>query len=226
MADVFVFLDNVQFRKNEFQNRNRICVHGRPQWLSVPVSFRFGDLIREVRIADRPGWRKKMLRTLEHNYRRTLFYDVYAAGMDNILRTEWDNLAELNAATVRWLMKCFGITTRIVVASSLGDTSRERTKRLVEICQAVGADTYLSGSLARCYLEVGKFEDAGINVHFQQFAHPVYPQHNSSNGFVSHMSAIDGLFNCGGSHDAKGILNLNPDVRKLADDPAFSASNS
>jgi len=86
--------------------------------------------------------------------------------------------------------------------------SEDRSQRLVDICRHVGADTYLSGAQARCYLDVPRFEAAGMRVEFQQFEHPRHEQAQHSGEFVSHMSAVDGLFNCGGGDAGREKLNL------------------
>ena len=39
-VDAFVFLDNVQFEKQSWQQRNRIKTPTGLQWLTVPVAFR------------------------------------------------------------------------------------------------------------------------------------------------------------------------------------------
>ena len=46
-ADVFVFLDTVQYEKNGWQNRNRIKTRDGAHWLTVPVHARLGAPIRE-----------------------------------------------------------------------------------------------------------------------------------------------------------------------------------
>jgi len=58
-SDVFVLLDSVQFKKNEFQNRNKIKTSQGWQWISVPVRYRFPQLIREVTINEDVNWRYK-----------------------------------------------------------------------------------------------------------------------------------------------------------------------
>jgi hypothetical protein len=207
-ADIFVFLDNVQFRKNEFQNRNRIGTEQGARWLTVPVSFHFGDTLREVKIAEGTRWEERLWKTLEQTYRKAPHFESHASGLRTILEQPWGDLAALNAATVRWLVECFGIETRIVTASELPPMSQDRTGRLVDICRHLGADTYLSGAQAQCYLDVSCFEAAGIAVEFQTYEHPVYPQVSCGDAFVSHMSAIDGLFNCGGGEEGRARLNL------------------
>ena len=63
-SDIFVFLDNVQYTKNSFINRNKIKTSQGEMWLTVPVSFSFGQLIRKVRINNLVDWQKKHLRRL------------------------------------------------------------------------------------------------------------------------------------------------------------------
>lgn len=207
-ADVFVFLDVVQFRKNEFQNRNRIPTGSGVRWLTVPVRFAFGDALRDVRIADEGPWRRKIWRTVEQNYHGSEFFAELSGGLGSLLERPWSSLAEINAASVEWLLECFEIRTEIVWASQLPEFQPHRTRRLVEICRHLGASTYLSGSQAKCYLETDCFTEAGLSVDFQDFEHPAYPQPGSNGEFISHMSAIDGLFRCGGGAVGRDALNL------------------
>lgn len=246
-VDKFVFLDNVQFKKNEFQNRNRVLVAGAARWLTVPVSFHFGATLRDVKIVETTPWRKKMLHTLELNYCRTPYFDSFRKGLAEVLEREWDNLAELNAASARWLMDCFDIQTETARSSQFielspfqngrtaqpcaaekaagqavppyretvaGNLIQDATQRLIDVCRRVGADTYLSGAGGRNYLAVVEFEKAGIKLEFQDFQHPVYPQHHSSEfkeeraNFVPNLSAVDGLFNCGGGATGRKRLNI------------------
>lgn len=209
-ADVFVFLDNVQFKKNEFQNRNKILISGAPAWLTVPVAFTFGDTLCQTRISQSPGWQGKILKTVEHNYGRTPFFSEFGPGFRALLEREWKHLAELNAASVLWLMNAFGIHTPTITASNLQDLNQHPTGRLLDICRCLGADTYLSGAGGQDYLETDRFAAAGLTLEFQHFAHPEYPQHSRKNdtAFAPYLSALDGLFNCGGGAAACKQLNL------------------
>ena len=54
-ADVFVFLDTVQYTKNGWQNRNRIKTATGPQWLTVPVHAKLGMGIDAVTVASDPA---------------------------------------------------------------------------------------------------------------------------------------------------------------------------
>src|SRR6476660_4489118 len=69
-ADLFIALDSVQFKKNEWQNRNRIRTADGCQWITVPVLHRFGQLVNEVCINQAVTWRSQHLRAIEMHYAR------------------------------------------------------------------------------------------------------------------------------------------------------------
>ena len=69
-ADVFVLLDTVQYKKNEWQNRNRIKTAAGPQWLTVPVTYRFPQRIGEVAVNNRERWQHKQRQAILSNYRQ------------------------------------------------------------------------------------------------------------------------------------------------------------
>ena len=75
------------------------------------------------------------------------------------------------------------------------DLREDSTDRLIDICKALGANTYLAGQGAAGYMDVARFEQSGLTVITQDVKHPVYPQ--LFNGFQSHLSIVDLLFNCG-----------------------------
>jgi len=83
-ADAFVLLDTVQFKKNEFQNRNQIKGPGGPQWLTVPVLQKLGQDIKDVRINTTVTWRKKHLAALNSCYGRAPFYGDYRDAFEDL----------------------------------------------------------------------------------------------------------------------------------------------
>ena len=210
-VDCFVVLDNVQFKKNEWQNRNRIKAASGWQWLTVPVLHRFPQRISEVRVNHRAAWPRKHLQALLSSYSGTPFFEVHRPFFEEVYAREWARLADLNLATLRYLAEALGIRPKLLLASSL-PARQGRTERLVAICRALGADTYLSGAGARGYLDLGCFEEAGIGVDFQAFQCPSYPQRFGP--FVPDLSVVDLLFNCG-----QGSLEVLRHGRIIGEDP-------
>lgn len=194
-SDIFVFLDNVQFKKNEFQNRNKIKTAQGWMWLTVPVLYKYPEHIDEVKINNRIDWRKKHVRTLKINYAKTpYFYDLFPE-VEQFYIGDWECIAEANRASVLMLLRMLGVHKETEVASSLGDLPEEPSERLAAICESVGADTYLSGAGGRDYLDLEPFNKKGIRVVFQAFKHPVYLQLYGD--FIPNLSLLDLLFNCG-----------------------------
>ena len=197
-VDRFIMLDNVQFKKNEWQHRNRIRGPNGPQWLTVPITYKFPQLISEVGIADGQQWRTKHLRSIEACYKKSRYYQEYSGQFEAFFDHDYATISECNIRSVRLLAGCLGIVTPIDVASSF-TAEGSSTQRLVNICRHFGADTYLAGAGGRDYMDMALFEAAGIAVRFQQFGPPLYPQLfcKEADDFVAGLSAIDLLFNCG-----------------------------
>lgn len=195
-ADAFCLLDTVQYKKNEWQNRNRIKTADGWQWLTVPVSFKFPEKIQEVLINNNTSWRKKHFQALTTNYRKAAYFDDTIGIFEDAYSREWTGLSELNTWLISALRKCLGIDGRMLVRSSdFEDLSDDPTMRLVDICKKLGGDTYLSGPDGPRYMDMDAFRRNGISVKIQEFCHPEYRQ--CFGPFQSHLSIVDLLFNCG-----------------------------
>lgn len=194
-SDMFILLDNVQFRKNYFQNRNKIRTATGWQWLTVPITSKsLMKPINEVRVNNITHWQRPSWQAIQQNYHRTEHWDLYAPFFENIYSIEWERLVDLNVAIIKWVVEQLGIRTRLILGSTLAATGHS-TALLLAQCQELGATTYLSGQFGREYLDTSQFENAGIEVRFHSFNHPVYQQVYSP--FEPGMSAIDLLFNAG-----------------------------
>jgi hypothetical protein len=194
-SDVFVFLDNVQFKKNEWQNRNKIKTDQQWQWLTVPVIHKFGQKINEVEINNTVRWGKKHLTALITHYSKAAFFKEHIAFLEQTYAQEWKSLADLNMHLIKYLAKALGISNTEFVLSSEYESREEPNERLVDLCKQLEGDVYLSGKDGAKYLNLDAFEQEGIQVIFQDYNHPQYPQLYGD--FVLYMSVIDLLFNCG-----------------------------
>ncbi len=193
-AELFVVLDSVQFKKNEWQNRNRIRTSQGWQWLTVPVLHTFGQRIMDTRINQTVDWQGKHLRAVEIHYGRAAHRDRFLEGLRETYRRPWEKLSDLNLAVLKWLLETFGITTPLRLASEMS-LRVDPTDRLIDICRAVGATHYLAGSGAAEYMDLPRFEASGVTLEVQDFRHPVYPQ--CYDPFIPGMAAIDLLFTSG-----------------------------
>ena len=206
-ADVFCYLDNVQYKKNEWQNRNRIKTAEGWQWLTTPVSYRFPQKINEVTINNTVNWRRKHFNALITNYKKAPYFEDYIDIFRRIYAADWGYLVELNIKVAEEIRIALGLSsTRIVRASDL-DLSDDPTERLIDICKSTNCDTYLSGADGANYMDLARFDSQGIKVLFQDFNHPIYNQLFGK--FISHLSIVDLLFNCGPA-SMRMIREVNP----------------
>lgn len=157
-SDLFVVLDNVKFRKNYFQNRNKFLnKQGSDEWFGIPVPKNSTSMnIKDVLVVDKriSNWRKKVLTKIRHNF-----------GLDMSEVYQYQKLIDINMASIAWCRDNLKIKTPIVFASDLG-VKGSKTSLLVNICKEVEATSYLSGPSGIDYLDLDKFERENIKVEF------------------------------------------------------------
>ena len=194
-ADLLVFLDTVQYEKNGWQNRNRIKTHQGPGWLTVPVHRHLGTTIADVTIDTSQPWPRRHLAAVTHAYAMAPYFTRYRESLAEFYARPWTRLVPLAVASAEWLGRAVGIRTPVRLASELGVDATDPTLRLVELCRAVGATTYLCGRDGTAYLDRRRFVEAGMIVLQQRYAHPVYRQLHGE--FVPFLSALDLLLTHG-----------------------------
>jgi hypothetical protein len=209
-SDKFVLLDDVQYTRRDWRNRNRVRVKDGWAWLTVPVlqKSRYSQSILETCIDNSVPWRKKHLQTLRLHYSKSPFFADYFPRCQKIYEKEWTFLFDLCLEMIHLIKEGMGIETPLLRSSEL-KTSGEKTQRLISICRELGATHYLSGEAGSNYISEEDFSRQGIVLEYQDYVHPVYPQRYPD--FVSHLSAIDLLFNCG--KKSLGIMKQEDPIR-------------
>lgn len=193
-CDIFVFLDDVQYEKNGWQNRNKIRTSDGFSWLTVPVKVNFGTLINQVKIDNSQNWMKKHKKTIELNYSKAKFFNKYWSYIEPIYDKKFDLLVDLNMEIIKKLMKLLKINTKTIFSSEL-EVSTQGSDRILEICKLLNADVYVSGALGTNYLDLNNFQKQGISVKFQNIHYPIFKQCYAP--FIPNMSTLDLLFNEG-----------------------------
>lgn len=194
-CDTYILLDNVQFKKRYFENRNKVRTKDGWHWIIVPVMLRGSlQIIKDVEINNSVDWKRKYLGTIRVNYSGTESYREYAPKLTEIIEKDWNMLVDLNIELINWTIGILDIKTRLIRASELGITDSRGSDLILEICKKVGAETYISGPDGRNYLKLQDFDREAIEVVYHDFVHPTYKQRYSP--FISHMSIIDLIMNC------------------------------
>lgn len=199
-ADVFVFLDDVQYQKTGgvWSNRVKILVNGDEHWLTAPIdrSFHGTRLVNEISFSTQDNWRVKLLKTLQACYGRAAFYRETMDLIEPLITFSEDGVAEYNVNAVIKLVEALGLNRTRFVRSSMIPAVRASTERLIEIASFLRGTHYLCGGGADGYQQDDMFADAGIGLVYQDYMHPKYAQSNN-NRFVPGLSIIDVLMHCG-----------------------------
>ena len=201
-ADVFVFYDDVQVVKRSWGIRNRIKTANGPVFLSVPIvkdKHRNERTFFNAQLDYSQNWVEKHLETFRLNYKKAPFFEEVFSLLEKELIKKPKLLAELNIALIQAIIEFLGLDSNFRISSKMINISGKKDRRLIQICQRIGADKYLSPQGSSHYIEAekpgGEFPEAEIDLYYQNFVHPTYPQ--LWGDFVSHLSIIDVLMNCG-----------------------------
>ena len=196
-ADFYIALDHVQFvyGSRAWTHRDKIKTAQGEKWLTVSVKKVPRDTaINQIELSTDTDWRKENLSLLEQNYRKAPYYKELMPELERLYAQHFPLLRDFNMASIEMLMDMLDVRIPWVWSSSL-DPVGAKNELLVDLLKKVSATHYLSGVGARDYFEPEPFANAGVEVVWQDFTHPVYSQQFGN--FVPYLSALDVLFNHG-----------------------------
>lgn len=194
-SDVFVILEQVQFRKNYFQNRCKIKANNKDIWLSLPVKKSTCHNIDDVEIIDNKKDRVKIIKTLNQNYSKTKYFEKYFSDFNDIILNDELKLSKLNVQLLKKSLQILNIDTKIEFCKNF-TKNLDPNLRLIEICKKLKSEIYISGVGGRNYLNVDLFYQNKIEIKWQNFNQNIkYDQLGDE--FVSGLSFLDCLFNIG-----------------------------
>jgi WbqC-like protein family len=192
-ADIFVYLDSVQFSKNGVQNRNQVKTAQGPLWLTIPVRNHLGQLLKDTRVAE-PGATRKHWKTIRASYARTPGFARWQTELQSLLDRDSEFLLAPAIDSTQWMLSKLDVRTERIKASEIDGTSGEASKLIASICSALRATCYLTGTGALAYLNKSDFAEIGCEVMVQQWKPFTYDQ--AGGEFVPNLSTLDLLLNC------------------------------
>jgi hypothetical protein len=198
-SSVFVFLDDVQFDRQSWQQRNRIISTKGYLMISVPVKNKGkkSQLINEVEFSD-SKFKNKHLLSIKNCYSKSKYFKIYFDQLENIFLEAEKNryLADLNIILIKWISKSMGIETVFKRSSEL-NIDGKKGEKVANICLALNEKEYLTSIGAVEYLKKQKiyFDSKSIKIFIQKKIQFKYKQ--QSQIFLDQASALDLLFNEG-----------------------------
>lgn len=200
-VDTFVFYDDVQLVRRSWGTRNRIKTAQGEQYLTLPVSrdkHRDETFFCAAQLTEDGKWRKKHLKTIRQAYAKAPFFEEVFTFIEPLLLRQVGIHADFTIGIIEGIAKRLGIGTRFV-RSSILHAKGTKDDRLLGLCLELGARAYRSPQGSAAYINEkqtgGRFADSPVRLEYHHFVHPEYPQLHGA--FISHLSILDALFNCG-----------------------------
>ena len=198
-VDEFVFIDDVQYTRRDWRNRNRIrSLGGGSQWLTIPVLVkgRYTQRIDETVVSD-GSWAQRHWQTLQQAYHAAPYFRHYEDRVREAYHVaeSLNKLSDINRHFIELCCSLLEIDTPIRWSTEF-TTESERNARLIGLCTALDARQYLSGPSAKEYLDADAFATVGTEIRYADYsAYQRYDQVHE--GFDPAVTVLDPIFNLG-----------------------------
>lgn len=168
-ADLFVFLDNVQYTTRDWRNRNRIRVSGNNDWISIPCGNNRNRLIDQVKWTDNE-WRQDHWNKIEQAYHKAPDFNRHANFVHDLINNDTTSLSELNQHLIISIYNKFINKPLPEIRSANSYHTQSRSSDLMlNICKLSRATNYLTGPAAKAYLDEEAFLASGISVSWASY---------------------------------------------------------
>ncbi len=200
-CDEFIFLDNVQYTKNDWRNRNQLKTKDGLQWLTIPVNYKFSDRprISDIKVSDK-NWGQQHLAKLQECYQEAPHFDSHWLSLMYAEAAGLVSLSEINQFLLQQMLFRLGIhkkLSRSVDYMKLSELdSLDSNERLIRLCELAEAQIYLSGPSAKEYLNESMFKENNIAVAYANYEN--YPEYRQLHPpFAHQVTMLDLIFNTG-----------------------------
>ena len=208
-VDEFILLDDVNFIKKGWINRNRVLLNGEPHSFTIPIQgMSQNKWIKDSMVAEGNDWRVKMLAMLKHAYSDAPHYPEVMPFLERLFGRTGGSIADMAEECIRFVVERLQLPTRILRSSELGLGAGLRAQeRIVAIAKGRGATTYINSIGGWDLYEPGPFERENIELRFIRMGDAPYEQWPRQ-VFVPYLSMIDVLMFCAPER-IKGMMSLH-----------------
>lgn len=196
-VDKFVFLDDIQFAKRSWQQRNKIALDGTEKMLTIPCITKGlrHQKINEVNMDFSTNWKLQHQKTIEQAYHNYPYFTELQYIFE-LYNEPPKKLSEFTIALIKRIATQANITTEFILSSEL-NVHGTKSAYLLNICKELGATEYISAGGSREYIEEeGLFRQSDIIVTYEQSEPFIYKQYNGK-ATIPYLSSIDYIANHG-----------------------------
>ena len=207
ISDIFVWFDQVQYQKKEFDNRNKIKTPNGTEWLVTPVMSKnhFNTKLNQILIDITKNNKKKNLKKFIYAYNKAEYYNKYIKIIEKFYLHPWEKLSDMNRFFINSVLEELNIKTKLIEMSQI-NIQGKKDDLVLSMCKFLNTDIYIFGEEGKNYADPKKFENNSIKIYFQKYFSPMYKQ--LWGAFVNNLSIIDLMMNCG-QNSFKILMNGN-----------------
>lgn len=185
-CDVFTLSNGVQFTRNGFHNYNFIDENGQRAKLTIPVNSHTGR-IYDVQLAEWEKTKKKMMKRIAQNYRRSPFFDEVFTLLETAVEGTFTHLEELNKSLLECIHDYYGMKCIMVDEIGLNLEYKSPNEDIAAICEQLKGNKYLSGSGAHEYLNENLLQKHGIEVIWSRYKPKDYGSRIENGSILDYM---------------------------------------
>jgi hypothetical protein len=196
-VDEFILLDDVQYTRRDWRNRNIIKTASGVRWITIPVEVKgkYTQKICDTRVSD-PKWGEKHWAMIVQSYAKARCFRQIAPVLEPcFLEGDEQYLSRINFRFISTICGLLDIKTRLSWSSDY-EHDEGKNERLISLCKRVGAAHYVSGPSARDYMDMDLWRCSDIAVSFIDYGG--YPPYAQLYGEYQHgVTILDLLFSEG-----------------------------
>jgi len=192
-VDKFVVLDDVNYIKRGWINRNRILINGKDHLFTVPLKNASQNiLIKNLKLAIDVKWINAYLKTIEHAYKKAPFFNESFIIIQTIINARIDTIKNMTLKSLLLINEYLGINTKLVNTSSIYNNQELKgQERILDICRKENASVYINPIGGKKLYNKDVFQNNDIELKFLKPLEIKYDQF--SHQFIPHLSIIDVL---------------------------------
>ena len=192
-VDKIILLDDVNYIKGGWINRNKILIGNQTKWLTIPLERASPNkLIIDINRKNDILYNQKLLKTLDHSYKKASFFERIYLLVKEIINSNERNLSAFLYQSIKKINNYLGINTKIMLSSSSYPKNQLKGQaRILDICVKEKATQYINLPGGVNLYNPSTFQASGINLSFLQ---PIFtPYDQGTQNFIPGLSIIDVL---------------------------------
>lgn len=207
-VDKFIFLDDAQFSKGSWHNRNKIFSKNKTCWLTLPLKkTKLSTSINRIEVANKNYLKNEISNQIEDAYKQHEYFSCVSEIISFIKSLNNNRLSDINISIIKFLSLKLRIDQTQFIKSSDLKVNGKRTSKIINILNKVSASHYISPPSSKDYLTQDQYElNTNIPISFMNYNLKNYLQKKNLS-FVSNLSIIDVIANIGWANASNYVKN-------------------